>query len=135
MRQEESVTKTITMSTRNYLDCLKEDDEIMIDGSLHDIVEVKISEGFVHLKVLEDEKEARWMDGLNSFTNTLHKHKRSPRSMQQVLTWLFNICPIEKEIDFRFEPEILQRLTFASISYPIRSLALNSPGQPPDLLG
>src|SRR4030095_7751791 len=126
--------KNVTMSIANYEECLKEDDELLINGHLHDIVEMRISEGIVHLKLLEDKKESRWMDGLNAFTNTLHKQKRSQRSMQQVWNLLFNIYPIEKEMDFKLEPFISQRLSFTFESYPIHSLALNSPGQPPESL-
>ena len=123
------------MSMKQYLACLYEKKELLINGVLHDIKEVNFKDGLVQLKLLEDKKETDWMKGLTNVTNAIQKQKRAQRSLQQIWNWLFNVYPFEKELDFKFELLIFQKLNFISLSSPIQTVSLNSPGQPPESLG
>ena len=126
--------KGVSMTLTQYQACLHEKNELLIDGILHDVKHIRIENGIVHLQLLEDSKETNWMNDLSTVINAVHKQKRSQRSTLQVWNWLFNIYTFEKEINF-FVPSpehLTYRLAFNSDR--LRSLALSSPGQPPELI-
>ncbi len=134
MRLEETALKDTSISVKQYLACLQEKDELLINGVLHDIKNAKFENGIVHLQLLEDSKETNWMNGFAGFVNALQKQKRSQRSMLQVWNWLFNIYPFEKEINFGFQAPLPLKHRFAFGADPLSSLPLSSPGQPPEMI-
>ena len=134
MRLEATATKDILMTPAQYQASLHEKNELLIDGILHDVKDIKIENGIVHLQLLEDSKETNWMNDIASVVNELNKQKRSQRSMLHVWNWLFNIYTFEKEIKFvaPAPEQLVYRLAFNSAS--LRSVSLSSPGQPPELI-
>ena len=122
------------MTIKQYQASLHEKNELLIDGIFHDVKDIKIENGIVHLQLLEDSKETSWMNDLANVVNELHKQKRSQRSMLQVWNWLFNIYTFEKEIKFVVPAPEQRVYRPACNSDFLRSIPLSTPGQPPELI-
>jgi len=129
IREQKEIIKDTVISRKAYLANLHENGEIMLNGILHDIRNIRFTKEQVHLRLLEDECETKWINSFSSVLNALQDHQ--PRKLpSQVWSWLFKIYPCESDKGAILS--LIPEVNHNRVSNPyLPSCFLSYRGQPP----
>jgi len=130
VRDQKEVIKDTVISKKAYLANIHENGEIMLNGILHDIKYISFTKEQVHLRLLADESETKWINNFSSVLNALQDHH--PRKLPlQLWSWLFKIYPCESQNGSALASTLVVNHNRVSNPY-LPSCFLSFRGQPPE---
>ena len=94
LREQKDVIKDTVISRKDYLANLHENGEIILNGILHDIKNIRFTKEQVHLRVIEDKRETKWLNSFSSILNAIQS-QHSKKFPLQLWSWLFKVYPCD----------------------------------------